>query len=242
MLKYFLEIKNRFFLLIFTCISTLFVCYLYKETLLFLLVKSNKFFNISSSTKFYFIFTNVTEIFLVYIQLITFLSFQVFFVFFIHHSFTFLKLAMFRIESYYLKVFLKFSLIIWIFSIFLTNFFLVPISWNFFLSFQDIISSKFIKLHFEAKLNEYLTFYILIYYLCVFYCQIFTILFFFLNYARNKTKVIKKFRKLYYYFFVIFSTLISPPDVFSQIFISGVVIFIYELVVFSFLLKNELIR
>jgi sec-independent protein translocase protein TatC len=148
---------------------------------------------------------------------------------------------MFKIESYYLKVFLKYSLIIWIFSIFLTNFLLVPITWNFFLSFQNIISSRFIQLHFEAKLNEYLGFYIFVYYLCIFYCQIFTILFFFLNYTKSKIMIIKKFRKLHYYFFVIFSTIISPPDIFSQIFIIGLVILIYELLVFIFLLKDKLV-
>lgn len=240
MLKYFLEIKNRLFLLLFTWLSTLFICYLYKETLLFLLVQPNRFMT-SSSIKFYFIFTNVTEIFSVYIQLITFLCFQIFFLYFIYHCFIFLNLAMFKMESSYLRTFLKLSMLIWICSIFLNNFILVPITWKFFLSFQDIISSKFIHLYFEAKLNEYLTFYILIYYLCIFYCQIFTILFFFFNYISNKTKVIKKFRKLYYYFFVIFSTLISPPDVFSQIFISGLLILIYELLVFSFLLKTNLL-
>ena len=79
MLKYFLEVKNRLLLLILTCLSTLFVCYLYKETVLFLLVQPNSFMTNSNSKMFYFIFTNVTEIFSVYIQLIKFVCFQVFF-------------------------------------------------------------------------------------------------------------------------------------------------------------------
>lgn len=242
MLKYFLEIKNRVFLLVVTCLSTLFICYLYKETVLFLLVKPNSFIISNNLAIFYFIFTNVTEIFLVYIQLIQFVCFQVFFLYLIYHCFTFLNLAMFKLESYYLKTFISFSLFICVCSIFLTNFILVPATWKFFLSFQETVSSKFVQLHFEAKLNEFLTFYILIYYLCIFYCQVFTVLFFFFNYVNNKTKVIKKFRKLYYYFFFVFSTLVSPPDVFSQIFISGLVILIYELLVLNFLLKTELVR
>lgn len=240
MFKYFLEIKNRLFLLILTFTSTVLICYLYKEVILFLFFKPNNFFFTSNLNTFYYIFTSVTEVFSVYIQLITFISYQVFLIYFIYHSFTFLSLAMFKIELHYLKVFLKLSFIIWVGSVFLTSFILVPITWNFFLSFQDIISSKFIKLHFEAKLNEYLIFYILIYYLCVFYCQIFTILFFFLNSVSNKTETIKKFRKLYYYFFVVFSTIICPPDVFSQVLISSFIILFYELVVFSLLLKNKI--
>lgn len=239
MFKYFLEIKNRLFLLILTFISTILICYLYKEVILFIFFKPNTFFFTTSLNTFYYIFTSVTEVFSVYIQLITFLSYQVFLVYFIYHSFTFLSLAMFRVELHYFKFFFKLSFIVWLCSIFLTNFMLVPITWNFFLSFQELVSSKFIKLHFEAKLNEYLDFYILIYYLSAFYCQIFTILFFFLNSVNNKTETIKKFRKLYYYFFVVFSTVICPPDVFSQVFISSFIILFYELIVFSLLLKNE---
>lgn len=241
MIKYFLEIKNRFLLLLFTCVSFLFICYLHKETLLFLIIQPNKL-TTSNSNSFYFIFTNVTEIFSVYIQLITFLCLQIFFLYFIYHFFSFLSLAMFKTEFYYLKIFLKFSILNLICSIFFNNFVLVPLTWSFFLSFQDIISSKFIKLHFESKLTEYLAFYILMYYLSVCYCQIFTILFFFFNYVSNKIKITKKYRKLFYYFFVIFSTLVSPPDVFSQIFISSLFILIYEIFVFIFLLKYELTR
>lgn len=245
MLKYLLEIKNRLLLLFFSWVSTLFVIYFYKEILLFLIVQP-KNFAICSNTNFtsvYFIFTNVTEIFLVYMKLITFLSFQVFFLHLAYHCFTFLNLAMFKQESYYLKTFLKFSVLSWSCSIFLTCFILIPISWKFFLSFQDTISSKLAPLHFEAKLNEYLSFFIITYYLCVFYCQFFTLLFCFLNYLSNhQVKIIKKFRKLFYYLFVIFSTIITPPDVFSQVGISLLAIVSYEMFIFICLFKIKLVR
>jgi len=239
MIKYFLEIKNRILLLFLTWLASLFICYLHKETLLFLITQPNK---IITNNGFYFIFTNVTEIFSVYIQLITFVGFQLLFFYLIYHLFSFLSLAMFKTEFYYFKTLLKFSVVSWICSIIFNNFVLVPITWNFFLSFQEIISTKFIKLHFESKLTEYLSFYILMYYLAVCYCQIFTILFFFLSYLNDKNKTTKRFRKLFYYVFVVFSTLISPPDVLSQVFVSSLFILIYELLVFSFLLKYQLTR
>jgi Sec-independent protein secretion pathway component TatC len=122
------------------------------------------------------------------------------------------------------------------------NYFIIPLTWSFFFSFQDIISNKFIPLHFEAKLNEYLNFYTSLYYVCVFYCQIFTVLFFILSYFDGSIKIIRKSRKLYYYFFIVFSTLITPPDVFSQVFISLGLIITYELFILNFMLKNVLIR
>lgn len=238
MIKYFLEIKNRTLLLSITIIFSLLISYLYKETLLFLLVQPDRLTYKNGSSSFYFIFTNVTEVLSVYLSLITFLSLQFFFIFFIYHCFIFLSPAMFKSEYYICFNLLRLGLVIWVISVLVSNFLLVPLSWDFFFSFQELFSAKIVNLHFEAKLTEYLDFYILIYYLCVMYFQIFTILFFFLNYISNKVKIIQKFRKVYYYFFIVFSTLISPPDLVSQVFISLFLIFIYELLVFCIIIKS----
>ena len=180
MIKYLLEIKNRIFLLILTIIITFLISYVYKEILLFLITQPDSFINKNVSYSiFYFIFTDVTEILFVYIKLITFVNLQVFILFIIYHCFIFFSPAMFKAEYEFLCIFLKVSLTTWIFSVLISNFFLVPITWNFFFSFQELISSKLVNLHFEAKLIEYLEFYISIYYLCVIYFQVFTIFFFF---------------------------------------------------------------
>jgi Sec-independent protein secretion pathway component TatC len=181
MIKYLLEIKNRIFLLILTIITTFLISYVYKEILLFLITQPDRLINKNASYSiFYFIFTDVTEILFIYIKLIIFLNLQVFILFIIYHCFVFFSPAMFKSEYEFLRIFLKVSLTIWVFSVLISNFFLVPITWNFFFSFQELISSKLVNLHFEAKLIEYLEFYISIYYLCVIYFQVFTIFFFFL--------------------------------------------------------------
>jgi sec-independent protein translocase protein TatC len=238
MIKYFLELKNRTFLLFTTIIFSLLISYIYKETLLFLLVQPERLGYTDKSSSFYFIFTNVTEVFYVYINLITFLNIQLFFIFLLYQCFIFLSPAMFKSEYYKAVSLIKLSFIVWVFSALISNFILVPLSWDFFSSFQELFSSKIVKLHFEAKLTEYLEFYVLIYYFCVTYFQVFTILFFFLNYLNEKMLIIKKFRKVYYYFFVIFSTLLSPPDLVSQILISLLLIFMYEFLVFGIVIKS----
>ena len=244
MSKYLLELKNRFILLFVSWVSVIFVSYFYKETLLFLFIEPDYVFNTFNmkSPFSYFIFTDILEIFSVYIQLILFLSLQVLFIFLIYHFFVFLSPGLFFFEYYRLNLVLKIIIIIWFLSVIVSKYILIPLTWNFFLSFQNMNS---LTLHFEAKLNEYLNFYISFYYLCFFYSQIFTILLFFFSYANKNVSVIKKFRKLYYYFFILFSTLISPPEIFSQILISLFLIFFYELFIFINLLKlviNFLIR
>jgi len=245
MSKYILEIKNRLFLLAITWLSTMVMSYFYKEILLFSLTQ---FFvsNLSSySRAFYFIFTDVTEIFSVYLQLIAFLSVQTTFFYFLYHLFVFLSPAFFKHEYYYISMLLKTIVIVWFFSAIVSNSFLINLTWNFFLSFQELSNVKSVNLHFEAKLNEYLTFYIALYYFFVFYCQVFTAIFFFLSYINASIYYIKKFRKLYYYIFVLFSTILSPPEILSQILISSSLIFLYEFFLFVFMLRitvNILIR
>jgi sec-independent protein translocase protein TatC len=224
-------------------VFTLCISYFYKETLLFLIAQPDRLiFKSGNLTAFYFIFTNITEILSVYIRLVTFLGVQTLFLYAVYHCFVFFSPAMFKSEYYFMFGFLKIILIIWFVSVLLFHFLLIPITWDFFFSFQELFSSKFANLHFEAKLPEYLEFYVSLYYLCVVYFQVFTILFFFLSRTGGKIKIIQKFRKIYYYFFVIFSTLISPPDLFSQLVISLLLILIFEILVLSLIVKSILVR
>ena len=66
MLNYINEIKNRVLLLIIVLVSTLAISYLYKEILLLLILQYKNIDEINHV--FYFIFTDVSEIFLVYLS------------------------------------------------------------------------------------------------------------------------------------------------------------------------------
>lgn len=238
MSKYLIEIRNRVLLLLLTWFSTILISYLYKEILLFSIVQPNLVLDFSTGpTFFYFIFTNVTEVFSVYLHLVLFCSFQVFSLYFLYHMFSFLSPSLFNSEYLYLNFICKTIISVWFFSLILLGFILVPLTWNFFLSFQNLTKAYSFNLHFEAKLNEYLNFYVELYYLSVLYCQVFIALFFFLLYTNTNIKIIRKFRKLNYYLFVIFSTLISPPDIFSQVLISITSIIFYEILLFSFMFR-----
>lgn len=236
--QYYIELKNRFFLLLLAWISTLFVCYLYKETLLFLFTQPNLAY--SNEMVFYFIFTDVKEIFSVYVQLIFFIGNQILFLYIIFHSIAFISLGLYASEYYYLKLIFYSSIFFWCFSIVILNKVLLPISWNFFLSFQFFTNLDSLNLHFEAKLNEYLNFYILFYQICTLYCQLFVGLLFFFEFIGVNLNVIRNFRKIFYYFFIFFSTLITPPDVISQILFSISLILVYELIMFLKLLINDI--
>nr|QYJ09261.1 Sec-independent protein translocase component TatC [Pleurosigma sp. mgcode 4] len=228
--NYYLEIKNRCLLLSLTWISVIFISYFYKEILLFVCMKPSIYSN--TSTIFYFIFTDVKEVFSVYITLIFFLSNQILMFYLIYHVLSFISLGLYKFEYRYCKLVFITSIFFWFFSLIIFTKILFPISLNFFLSFQTLTSFKSLNFHFEAKLSEYLNFYIMFYYICTFYCQIFVVLVFFFDYINTNLNLIKNFRKLFYYLFIFLSTLVTPPDVFSQILFSICLICIYEILIF----------
>jgi sec-independent protein translocase protein TatC len=239
MIKYLLEIKNRFFLLCLTYFSTIIVSYFYKEILLFLIAQPKYNFswnnNKETFTSFYFIFTDVTEIFLVYIKLIVFISFQILVIFIIYHVFLFFIPALFKLEYKYSSFIIQIVFITWMFSLLIANYYLIPISWDFFLSFQNFIADKSFNIHFEAKLSEYFYFYISFYYVCWFYFQFSLLIFLILHYINQNINNIKKFRKLYYFSFVILATFLCP-DFITQLLLSIGLIFIYEILLLVFLI------
>lgn len=243
MRKYLLEIRNRLFLVFLTWLSSILISYLYKETLIFLIVQPSKFTNLSwINLKFYFIFTNITEVFSVYVQSILFVSGQVFFFCIMYHFFLFFRPALFQIEDRFYIFLLRISVSVWFFSVIFAYYILIPITWNFFFSFQELAYHQFIQLHFEAKLNEYVNFYMSLFNFCVFYCQIFTIIFFWIGSTNFNITLIRKFRQYYYFFFVFLATLLSPPEIFSQILISLVLIFIYESLLIKVIFCNIVTR
>ena len=237
--SYYLEIKNRLLLLGLAWVSAILVSYVFKEVLLFIVIKQNVNFMNADET-FYFIFTDVTEVFYVYMKLILFIGTQIFFFYSFYHLLTFIALGLYGSEYNYLVLTFKTSVVMFFFSIILFNKVLFPFSWEFFLSFQNFAILKSLTLHFEAKLIEYLTFYITFYYISVLYFQIFVVLVLIFDYLKNELLIIKRFRKFLYYFFVIFSTLVTPPDVSSQLILSISIAVGYEILVFYSIFKRLL--
>jgi Sec-independent protein secretion pathway component TatC len=227
---YYLELKNRIFLSLISWLSVSVVCYFYKETLLFLFISFSNY-GVQASSKPYFIFTDVTEIFSVYAQLIFFISNQILFIKLSYHMLMFLSLGLYKFEYTNLKFAFEVLLSSWIISIFLLNKILVPLSWNFFLSFQDQTHLKTISLFFEAKLNEYFNFYISLYYICLLNFVFFIFVALFISDISNDLSKIQSFRKIFYFIFVMFSTLTTPPDIISQLLFSFILILNYEILI-----------
>lgn len=125
MLKYFLEIKNRLILLLITWFSIILISYFYKEILLFLIIHPNINEN---SQLFYFIFTNVTEVLSVYLELIMFLSFQIVYIYICFHAFIFFAPAFFHSEYLYFKFSIQIIFFMWLVCAIIATYFFIPLT------------------------------------------------------------------------------------------------------------------
>jgi sec-independent protein translocase protein TatC len=227
--SYFLyEIKNRFFLLFLTGLSTLVASYLYKEVLLFF---------ICSNSQFSFIYTSITEVLSIYVKLISFITNQVLLVYFFFHFLVFLAPGLYDKEYYNIKLVFSLSVLMLVFSIMFFNILLFPLSCEFFLSFQHVIF-KPLNLYFEAKIEDYFRFYILLYYICYFYFQFFIFLVFLFYGLDQELKEIKLFRKLFYFLFCVLTLIAVPTDLFGQFLFCLTLVLFYELFIFNFLLAK----
>lgn len=228
-MKYVNELQNRFFLIILCWISIFLITYLYKEILLFELLKPTTEKTIIMFNSF--IFTNVTELFSVYIELAFFVSKQITVFYIFYHFFSFVSPGLYIYEHRLLKFFFKVILIFWIISILLYYYYLAPVIWNFFLSFQENLSKQQINIKFEAKISEYLSFFIEMYNTCNLQFQVFVVIILLLNYYSDNKNLIKQFRKFIYFFLLLISTIITPPDIFSQLIIYFILILFFEIMI-----------
>jgi len=235
--NYFIEIKNRIILILFSWIISFLISYYYKEIILFLITKSN----LKILKNFYFITTNITDMLYIYLKLSYFVSFQIICLFLIYHIIMFLSPGLYFNE--YNKI--KLSIILLINNFIFINYFyskyLFPFIWFFLINYH-YSHTTIIKIYLESQIIDFIQFYCINYYFT--YCLslfILTLLFYLVS-KKNQIFFIKKYRKIFYTFFIFQSTFLTPPDVFSQIFVSIGLIIIYEFMIIIAILVKHLIK
>jgi len=236
--KYLLEVKYRTFFSFIAWSFTMINCYYFKETLLYVFMKFSLESNKNNSL--YFLTTDVAEVFIAYVQLSYYIANQTTIIFMSYQLYIFLSAGLYIFEYAYLKSITSMIAVCWITCVFTLNNYIFPTSWHFFLKFQKYLSFQSLTFYFEIKLNEYLAFYRSIYYLCSLVFQIVVVFFIFLDLFKNNLLIIKKFRKVFYFIFFIFSTFLTPPEVVYQLTTGICIIIIYELITFCMIFQMEL--
>ena len=188
---------------------------------------------------FYFISTNLTEIFEVYLKVSYIFSTQVVLFLLIYHLFRFVCPALFLYEYNKLKNIFFVSISFYLLSLIFFTKALLPLAWVFFFNFQNY-SGYEVNVFFEARLNDYLQFYVDIYILVIFIGQMFSVITVLLMFVQKKINFILKTRKIFYLSFLVTATLLTPPDVVSQVVLTILFISIYEFLVILFFVKEQM--
>lgn len=235
---YYFEIKNRLLIVGFQWLFTTLICYYYKEKILLFLfypVYKTYLCNVDLLSFYidYFIFTNVSDIFNVYLNIVIFFSNQITIIFLFYHITTFLSPGLYFFEYKKLIFLINVFLLSHVFSFILTNEILLPLSWNFFLYYSKLHNfNKIIKFFFEPKATDYFNYYKNLYYLSLLNFCFIAFASNFVIYLNSSLIKIKTYRKIFYFNFILFSTFITPPDVISQILLSLILIVFYEFLIF----------
>jgi sec-independent protein translocase protein TatC len=241
MFNYFFELRNRLVYIFSTLIFLSVLSFNYREALLFLIVQSSLFTYETNLP--YFIYTDLTEILFTYIKLAVTMSTYVCVPFIIRHLWDFLKPGLYKVEYLYLKHTMHTFYIIWVISLLVVHYFLLPQLWQFFSGFDINTFQGPLGLHFEAKLNEFLNFLLSMYFYCCFGLQFFiSFVLFTISINVHNLIFIKKSRRYIYLISFLIAALVTPPDALSQLLVAFFISFIYEILTIFLLVKNEYIE
>ena len=239
---YLKELYLRFYFLIFSFFTVLVVFWIYKKNLLTLLTFSLLNNLVADGGKNVFehlIYTNPAEIFSIYLSLVLYFSLLLTFPYCIWHFLDFLRSSFYNGEYFNIK-----SIVIKIFLfLFLANLLGVLICFPYIWSFFNVFNHQnelncLLSFSLELRVQEYFNFFFTFLYLINLASFVVLAFLLILSFLDLQQKLYWK--KLFTFFNVVFATLLSPPDVFSQLIFLFVFVFLFEFVTLFSIIKLKL--
>lgn len=229
--KYVKEIHHRLLIVLYTIIANWFILFYYKEQLAFLLGQHQ--INLFP----YFIATNLTEIFFALFKLSFFLALYLTYPIIILQFWFFMIPGLYKYEYKIIRFLVIATIILFFASTIVTYKIFLPYCWKFFSGFELNAETTLIGIHLETRLNEYLEFFIrgFLSLNVLFHCLLIIIMVL----KKINLDLLIFYRKLIYTTAFIIATIITPPDIFSQLFLGVLLILLFEFFIYYlFVLKN----
>lgn len=175
------------------------------------------------------IFTGITEGFITHIRLSFFVGFIITFPVILWQIYKFIIPALYKNEKYIMTHFFMFSLFLFFSAIAIVYFFVMPVAWGFFLTFE--MPSSTLPVILEARISEYLNTVIsmVISFVIAFQLPIVLIILVQLNII--SIELLTKSRKYFIVGIFIIAAILTPPDVLSQIMLAIPLLMLYEVTI-----------
>jgi len=238
--RYVNEIKSRAICIIVSCCISSYMTYTYKAVLLYILIKPSQ--NILSKQGLYFIYTNLSELFYTYIDLVITVTAHSSGIFILFQIISFLKPGLYYSEKKLINKYFIILIITWFITIFATYKYIIPFSWTFFINIQDSIGDNKMDFFFEAKLNEYLSFVTSLFNILLLNLLLINILLTYVYEKKETIYYIKLFRKKIYFALFFIASIITPPDIISQLTVGFMSIFLLELYIYVLIIDKNLME
>nr|AVN67198.1 SecY [Peronospora aff. claytoniae] len=228
------ELKYNFFIILITFFYLFLISYYFVDQLIYLLVNNL----LNRNMLKYFIFTNITEIFITNIFIAIFIAIFITIQLTILLVWFFLSKGLYKLEN---LIFIKFYILYFLFNFFIINLIftnIIPNIWNFFLNL-NFSNLYILTIYFEPKINTYFQFiFSLFVYLFILFIYFF-ILFFLIFNNFLKIKIFINLRKLFYLKIILLSALIAPPDILNLLVIYFLFFLIFEIFIYILIYLNK---
>jgi sec-independent protein translocase protein TatC len=185
------------------------------------------------------IFTGLPEVFLSNFKISLFASFLITFPFFIIQTVLFISPALYKKEKkIFFPVFFLIPILFFLGIIF-AYYLLIPLIWEFFISFENFFNTG-LKLELESRYSEYMKLIMFLLLASGISFEFPVLLILLVKFRILNIKILKKNRKYFFIGILIFSALLTPPDIISQLGIAIPLIIFYEfsLIFITFFLKK----
>lgn len=229
---YIKELKLRLIYVLICCISTFTCLYTYSDILLELLINNILYIKNNS-----LIFTTITESFFSHIEFSINFSVIITFLILFIQLWLFFKPSLYEYENLLVKTFGALFVLGFFFSNYIVLFYLLPIFFKFFLGFENInYTTDIFYIVYQGRISEYLIFIYNVLFNVGLLCQLPLLMFGLYLAGIINSLFLVKYRKFILFILLIIIGFISPPDIFSQLFIFIVLFLFYEFFVLLFLI------
>lgn len=218
---YLIELRRRIIAILLFFLCTFFLSYFFSKNLYQLLIIPLKSLDLQEN----FIYTHLFEAFFTYLKTAFIAACIATIPCIFLQIYLFASPALIAKEKKIFIFYTIFSLMLFITSILLVYFYIIPIVWGFFLSFQSE------SLQFLPKINEYLSVTFTLFTGFAIMFQMPLILIFLANLKIIDAKILQKWRKIVVIAIFILAAFLTPPDIFSQVLLAIPMMILYEMTI-----------
>lgn len=225
-----LEIRQRLIYIIVFFLSVFVISYLFKEQIYnFLLAPLMDVYGQDHSKRI--IYTGLTEAFITYVKL-SFLSALFFSApFILSQIYLFIAPGLYKTEKKLVLSLLIVSPLLFLLGAILLYYFIFPLAFKFFVGFELSASASNIPIELEARISEYLALVVKLIFGFGLAFQLPIALIILVKAGFLSVNSLRSKRKYWILLIFILAAILTPPDIFSQIFLAVPMILLYEIAV-----------